>query len=284
MTYNKFMKNIRNFSINKKGNNFWKFVVGIITLVVLLYVLNIFVLPIKNGFYYITSPLQKSFWTAGKSSSFFLASLVNGGDVSKENENLKEENKKLLLQVALLQSVEQVSQAQSEVFAACQDNNFKLVMARVNGLDNDILSIDKGSNEGISEGMPVINQQKVLIGKVFKVYSKFSQIMLVSNKNSTIVAKIQQADSLANEINGVVKGNGGLGVYLDSVLINNNINVGDILMTSATDPLFPKDLLIGKIVKVEKNDQESFQQAKVELFFDLNIDNLFVIANYKQTN
>jgi rod shape-determining protein MreC len=217
------------------------------------------------------------------SSSSFFGSLFNGVSLFKENENLKQENQKLLSQVAAIQSILQGNQAQSDVSTSCQDSGFNLVMAGVSGLDGDNISINKGLADGISEGMPVISQQGVLFGRVLKAYKNFSQIILISNKNSIVNVKIQQSDPLFPEINGVVKGNGGLNAYLDLIPISSEINFGDILVTSAIDKAFPKDLLVAKIIQEEKNDQKPFQQARIDLFFDVTkSDNLFVITNYKR--
>ena len=280
------MNGVKNFSIKQKNNNWLRILIGAGALLLLVFVLNIFATGVKNCFYAISSPIQKTFWSAGESSSFFVTSFFKAGSLAKENENLRNENQKLLSEVASLQSIQQGNQAQSEVSAACQNTGFKTVMVGVNGLDNDILSLNKGSASGIAVGMPVINQQNVLYGKVIKVYKNFSQVMIISNKGSVVNVKIQNdltnADS---EIDGVLKGNGGLKAYLDLISVADNINSGDILLTSSLDKSFPKDLLVGKVAKVEKNDQSPFQQAETSLFFDIKtIDNLFVITNYKQTN
>jgi rod shape-determining protein MreC len=280
-----YMSRVKNFLINRKSKNWLKFLIGAVALLFLLWVLNIFVSPIKNIFYTLSSPIQKTFLSVGESSSYFFGSFLDAGSSVKENENLKIENQKLLFQVASLQSIEQGNQAQSDVSVACQNNGFKLVMAGVVGLDdNDILSINKGSADGISEGMPVINQQNVLFGKIFKVYKDFSEVILVSNKNSVVNVKIQQNDIMAPEIDGVVKGSGGLNAYLDLIPISSDINPQDVLVTSAIGKSFPKDLLVAKITQDQKNDQKPFQQAQISLFFDVKTaDNLFVITNYKQT-
>ena len=164
-------------------------------------------------------------------------------------------------------------------------------MAGIIGLDgNDILSINKGSADGIATGMPVISQQNVLFGKVFKVYKNYSQIMLISDKNSVVNVKVQAAPAdgsgePSNEVDGVVKGSGELNSYLDLIPIDNTINQNDILVTSAIEKSFPKDLLVGKIIKTQKDDQKPFQGASIQLFFNINnADNLFVITNYKQAN
>jgi len=279
------MQSIKNFSIRKKGKGWLKFVIGTLAFLFLIWVLNIFVLPIKNSFFAFSAPMQQFFWSVGSSSSSFLASLTGGGRLAKENELLKQENQKLLSQIAALKSIEQANQAQNDISIACQNASFNIVMAGVIGLDdNDIISINKGQADGITEGMPVINQQNVLFGSVFKVYKNFSEIKLISNKSSVVNVKVQ-GDNLDVEIDGTVKGTGGLNAYLDLVPVNSEINSEDILVTSAIDKLFPKDLLVGKIISKQKNDQQPFQQAQISLFFDVKaVDNLFVITNYKRAN
>ena len=273
------MNSFKNFSIKEKNKSWPKFLAGGVIILVILFILNFFVSPIKNSFYTLTSSIQKTFWTAGESSSSFLGSLFQGSYLKQENENLK-----LLAEVASLRSIEQGNQAQSAVSASCQNSGFNLLMAGVIGLDQDVLSINKGSADGISEGMPVINQENVLFGKVIKVYKNFSKIMLVSNKNSIVNVKIQKGDDCTDpEIDGIVKGNGGLNAFLDLIPIDKEINPEDILVTSALDKSFPKDLLVAKIIQKNKNDQKPFQQAQIGLFFDVKTtDNLFVITNFKQ--
>ena len=277
------MNGAKNFSINKKSNNLLKILIGSVIFLFILMVLNFFVLPIKNYFYTLSYPIQKTFWSAGASSSFALSSFLNAGAITKENQDLKNQNQKLLGQVAALQSIEQGNQAQSDVSAAYQNSGFKLLMAGVIGLDNnDMLSINKGFADGIAEGMPVINQQNVLFGKVFKVYKNFSEIMLVTNKNSVVNIKVQ---SPSPEVDGIIKGSGGLNAYLDLIPISSNINPQDVLITSAIDKSFPKNLLVAKIIQIQKNDQKPFQQAQISLFLDIKTaDNLFVITNYKQVS
>lgn len=279
-------------SINKKNNNWLKFLIGALALLFFIAVLNFFNSSVKNTFYALSSPLHKTFWSAGESTSGFLASFLNAGNLDKENKNLKNDNQKLQAEVASLQAIINGNQAQSAVSAVCQNSGFKLLMAGAMGLDEqDILSINKGSADGVAENMPVINQQGALFGKVFKVYKNFSQVMLISNKNSVINVKVQQATFdkssasqavVPKEIDGVVKGLGKLGVYLDLVPIDDTLNQGDVLVTSALEGTFPKDLLVGTVLKVQKNDQDPHQTSEVKPFLNSLGDNLFVITNYKR--
>jgi rod shape-determining protein MreC len=280
------MKVIKDFSINRRRNKITSFFIGAIALFFVLIILFFLSSGIKNIFLSVSYPLEKVFWSAGESSSSFFGSIFSSGNISKENQQLKNENQRLLSQVAYLQSIEQGNQAQSSISELCQNTGFKLLMAGVAGLDNnDILSINKGSADGVSVGMPVIGPQNALYGKIFKVYKNFSDIMLISNKNSAINVRVQQGQDngpVSNSIYGIVKGSGGLSGFLDLVPITDNINSHDILVTSAMDNSFPKDLLVGEITEITKNDQKPFQQARVNLFSDFKTNNLFVITNYKQ--
>ena len=283
------MTGLKNFYINKKHKGWLKLLIGTIIFIIVVFILGLLTTSIKNYFYAFSAPIQKTFWFAGGSSSKFLGSFFRVGSIVNENENLQRQNQDLLSQVAFLQSIEEANRAQSDVSTSCQNSEFNLMMAGVIGLDEgDILSINKGSTDGIAEGMPVVNQQNILFGKVLKVYKNFSKIMLISSKDSVINIKVQQqvpADNTDSvpEIDGVVKGGGGLSAYLDLIPVSDNINSQDVLITSAIEKSFPKDLLVGKITKIDKDDQKPFQQAQIDLFFNVKTtDNLFVITNYKQ--
>lgn len=282
MTYNK--SHILSMSISIR-----KILISIILLVFLIIILNIFQQPIKNSFYSLSNPIEKTFWKAAGSASVFFASILNGGNLEKENEGLKKENQKLLAEILFLQTQERKNQAITEILALDQQKDFNVVQAGVVGLESsqDIILIDKGLNSKISENMPVINQQKALFGKIYKVYQNFSEVMLISNQNCALDVKIKQEDGPEGTakpvISGIVRGKGGLDIYLDLIPAESAIKEGDILLTSAIDGVFPKDLLVGKITKKNENDQKPFQQAQVQPFFNIkNTENLFVITNYNR--
>jgi len=238
---------------------------------------------IRNAFYVFSYPVERAFLSAGETASSYVGSFLKAGFLAKENENLKNENQKLLAKIVALQALADANQSQNAVSLACQNNDFKLLMAGIAGLNGDsTLSINKGSADGIAENMPVIDQEGALFGKVFKVYKNYSQVMLISNKNSVIDAKVQSIDEKEKGVNGVLKGNGGLDVVLDLVPVDDALNEGDILVTSSLEGTFPKGLLVGRITKVEKNDQSPHQRAQVQPFFNITADNLFVITNYKE--
>ncbi len=258
---------------------------GIAALVVFIAFLNFFNQPIKNSFYYLTSPISKTFWQAGENAASFFAPLFDTLGIVQENNNLKQENQNLLSQISLLQETIKADQAIQSAIENTQADKFTLVLAQTISLDadNDFLIINKGADNGISENMPVISSTKVLFGKVFRVYKNFSQVMLISSKSSVADSKILNQDALNSPIYGAIKGNGNLSLYLDLVASDAKISQGDVLNTSGLEGVFPKDLLIGKITSVDKSDLKPFQTAQVQPLFDIkNADNLFIITDYKK--
>jgi rod shape-determining protein MreC len=298
--------------VNKKKYAWLKILLIPTILFGLIFALNAFSYQIKNSFYAFSSPIQDVVSNTGKSSSNWIGSFLNATNLSKENYNLKNENQKLLATLSILQSIQEGNQALSAISETCQDKNFTTIMAGITGLNNeDILTINKGSEDGIKEGMPVIDQYNVLYGKIFKVYKNFSQVMLISNKNSVVNVQTQKIiskeiesnidtdDKTSTEnieenaekiifeaeknVNGIVKGAGGLSIFLDLVPVDDKINNGEILITSCIDQNFPKDILVGRIIEIQKNDQKPFQQAQISPFFNLkSVKNLFVITDYKK--
>jgi rod shape-determining protein MreC len=268
---------MNDIKIGKRSNKLLKVLIIAALPLFFIALLNYFDSRVKNIFYAITSPVEKFFWSAGGSASKYLGSLLNAGRLAAENENLKNENYKLLSEIVSLQAAANVYQAESAAFLSAKTYGFNLVAAQIIGLDEqDMLSLDKGSDQGILEGMPVIDQQNILFGKIFKVYKNFSKIMLISNKNSAVSVKVGQTY-------GILRGKGKLNVFLDLVPIDEDLSRDDVLFTSALEDNFPKNLLVGAVGQVIKNDQDPYQQAEVDPFFDLtSTETLFVITDYKR--
>jgi rod shape-determining protein MreC len=271
--------------MNLKKQNFKKFFIVAVAVIGLFTALNLFGPIIRNFAYAATEPFQKAFWRAGESSSGFFQSIFFAGDLQKENNRLLQENQKLLAQVSDLQDGQKQNLALQDAQANNLDKSLAMLLTSVIGLDanSDYILIDKGSQDGISKNMPVVSAEKVLYGKVLSVFQNYSRVMLISNKDSTVDVEIQITDTAAQPISGALKGKGNLSVYLDTVSSAAQINSGQVLVTSALEGIFPKNLLAGKITSKNQSDLKPFQTAAVQPFFDIkNLDKLFVITDYKK--
>lgn len=254
-----------------------KFVIFVFGLLLVIFLLNVFQKEVRSFFYTISAPIQKVFWRVGDRISDFFGAIIKAKNLKTEVEELKLKNQELLTQIANLGELTKENKNLREALSLELQKEFKLSLAQIIGKDisQDFILIDKGSEDGISKGLPVITQQKALVGKISEVYNKFAKIELCSNKESSFDGKIQKEET---DISGIVKGKGNFKILFDFVPREKEISNGDIVLTSALGGVFPKGLLVGRIKEVKKSDVEPFQQAEIEPAFDVKTaDILFVI-------
>ncbi len=270
----------------KRQNVLWqKVATRVAAVILIIIVFNLFQAQIRNSFYVISSPFSRVFLQAGTSTNSLFSSVFTFGATKKENELLHAQNQQLLLQIAQLKDSAAQNQAAMQFIQNPQVADFSVVLSKTIGIDRaaDTITLDKGSADGIQEGMPVISSQHVVYGKVSAVYKNFSEVTLISAPKSVVAVKVQNQDSTQPDINGAVKGAGNASAYLDLVSSDATISPGQSLITSGLEGVFPRDLLVGTIVSVNQNDAKAFQTASITPAFDIGAaDNLFIITNYKK--
>jgi len=233
---------------------------------------------VKNFFYLISSPIQKVFWGAGDRVSGFFETITQIKDLKREAEELKLKIQELLAENVALIELKKENEILREALEIGLEKEFKLAFAQVTGKDisQDFILIDKGAKDGILEDLPVITQQKVLIGKVNQVYRNFSKVLLISNPGSSFDGKIPEV-----EVFGRVQGKGNSKVLFDLIPKEKEISEGDLVVTSVLAGVFPQGLLVGEISKVQKSDLEPFQAAQIQPAFNIrNLEKLFIITEW----
>jgi len=261
-------------SFNKK-----QILIFIVAIVLIFSLLNFFQKEIKSFFYSFSAPIQKVFWQIGERSSNFLSTVLGAKDLKSEKDDLEFKNQKLMIQLAELDKLEEENKSLRQALDLGLEKDFKLAFAQIISKDisQDFILIGKGEKDGILENMPVITEQKVLIGRISETYEKFSKVMLISNKQSSFDAKILNQE----ECSGIIKGLGNLNLFLDLIPSEKEVFEGDIVVTSCLGGIFPDNLLVGKIKKVKKTDMESFQQADIKPIFDISKSrNVFIILDF----
>lgn len=249
-------------------------------IIVLFVVVNIFGLAkgVKNLFYSFSSPLQKTFWKWGGGLSNFFGAIHDIKNLKKENTELSLKIQELLAENISLKEIEKENQSLREALNIGLEKEFKLGIAEIIGKDisQDALLINKGKRDGLIEGMPVITQQKILLGRIDKIYNDYSSILLISNKKSSFDAKLAE-----KEILGLVKGQGNLKLSFNLVPKDKEIKQGDLIVATSLGGVFPEGLLIGIVESVRKTDIEPFQNAEVSLMFNFyNLEKVFIILNF----
>ena len=216
--------------------------------------------PIRSGFGLALLPFQKVFYSFSigiENTKDFIGSV---GKIKNENEKLIKENQQLLSENAMLNDMKNENTMLREQIDLLPRDRYNLTAAFVvsqdpNGMGN-WLEIDKGSDDGITEGMSVIVSKGILIGRIQDISSHKSQVMLLTNPKSTV-----NVITTGSGAKGVIKGEYGLGIILDMILQTDSINVGDSVVTSGISGEIPRGLYVGTIQEIHQSDDHLFQQA-----------------------
>lgn len=136
------------------------------------------------------------------------------------------------------------------------------------------VTLDRGSKDGLREGLPVVDGNAV-VGQIIAVSASSSKVLLLIDNTSAIDAIVQ-----TSRAQGTVEGMLEEKLRLLYVLREYEINVGDRVIASGLDGIFPKGTLIGVVTRVEKGKSGLFQDIELEPSADLRrLENVFVVLN-----
>jgi rod shape-determining protein MreC len=186
--------------------------------------------------------------------------------VRAENRQLKEQIEHMRLeQVRLSEDAAQARRLQTLV-AFKEQFISRTVAAQVIGSSGSDLSrtvfIDKGENAGIKRDMAVMTSDGI-VGKVLVVYPSVSQVLLISDQSSGVGALLEKT-----RLQGVLRGTANGEVVLERVMSDEQVPVGETVLTSGGDQIFPKGLPVGTVTKVA-NGKDLFLNIKIKPAADL---------------
>ncbi|NDQ56350.1 MAG: rod shape-determining protein MreC [Acidipila sp.] len=102
--------------------------------------------------------------------------------------------------------------------------------------------LDRGENDGVRKDMGVITPEGV-VGKVLEVYSSTSQVLLITDKDGGVGCLLA-----GSRTQGVARGQGEALLLLSYVNNDENVAIGESVLTSGIDRIFPKDIPVGNVV------------------------------------
>ncbi|MFO7885567.1 MAG: rod shape-determining protein MreC [Desulfobacteraceae bacterium] len=141
-----------------------------------------------------------------------------------------------------------------------------LVAAKVIGRDPSpwfrTIMIGKGQRHGLVKGLPVLVSEGV-VGQIVSVSEKYARVLLITDRSSAVDALVQDTRS-----RGIVKGDNTDHCYFMYVLRKDEVEKGDIIVSSGLDQVFPKGLRIGMVVEKKKENSRLFQTIIVKTSVD----------------
>jgi rod shape-determining protein MreC len=223
-------------------------------------------------------------WTSGRTDA-----LIESVAGPQELQEARSEIDRLQGQVdALQRENEQLREIQGEyqllqdLFNRARESpEFRRQTATIIGYDTSPLFrsiiIDQGSDDGVLVGMPV-ESARGLVGQVYRTTGNSAMVILVTDNISSIPARLG-----SSRATGIVRG-GGLGgaMTMDWIDLEEQIAVGEVVLTSGLGGRFPQDMVIGRIGEIERREAELFQRAIVQPAVDFDsLEVVFVVTDFR---
>lgn len=205
-------------------------------------------------------------------------------ELSQETEKLREENAALRASLADYYDLQRENERLWKYYGLKSENpQMSLLPACVIRRDpNDdyySFTIDVGSSGGVAENNPVVTEYG-LVGYVSEVSFSSAKVKTLLSAQASVGA----IDSITAD-SGVVTGNP---LYCDenlttltAISAGHSIKEGDLLVTSGLSGIYPKNLIIGEVVKISVDKYDSTALALVRPFQDLRtVSSVAVITDF----
>lgn len=239
--------------------------ISLIVAAILLVLLNFLGLiqPAKSLTLRIISPFTNGVSLVGRKVSNFFHFWGQIRNLTKENNELREEVKTLMVDKAKFEQFEKENEILREQLDYQKYSEHKILPAFTIGFDPNnllqIITLNRGKKQGIKKGMAIVAGKGVLVGQIQEADFATSSGLLITDGNSRIPAKI-----LDSQADGVLRGEHGLGLVMEMIPQDKQIKPKDLVVTSDLGGKVPKDLVIGEIEEILSSENELFQRARIK--------------------
>ncbi|MCG2418243.1 rod shape-determining protein MreC [Aequorivita sp. F47161] len=197
-------------------------------------------------------------------------------NLSKENEQLLQENLMLRKRLARLQETIVIEKLDSTVFPS----KYQYYTARV--INNNFsktknqLTLDRGRNDSIKIDLGVISS-KGLVGIVSDVSSNYATVQSILNTKSRINAKLKKSSHFGSLIWNTKDPNV---VQLIDIPRLAQLEKGDTIITGGRSTIFPEGILIGTVKDFHLDNDDNYYYVNIDLFNDMtSLENVYLIQN-----
>lgn len=221
---------------------------------------------IRHGTMYLVTPVQKAL----RASTDAVFGVVNGyldlREARRQSQDLTRELDQMKLETQRLRHEAEQARRLQALLEFRQEIPLATLAARVIGSGasetSQTVILDKGSSAGLRPDLPVMVPAGI-VGKVLRVFANTAQVLLLTDANSGVACLLE-----SSRIHGVLKGKNKPLAQLGYVNNGDKVEVGETLVTSGEDRIYPKGLPVGVVVAVRPGPE--FQEIEVQPFVQLN--------------
>ena len=141
------------------------------------------------------------------------------------------------------------------------------------------IMIDKGTEDGIRYGMPVVTQEG-LVGRVDAVIAGAARVKLITDSTSVVNVRLKSA-GIEAQLTGSLTGD----VFLDMIPLDENIEPGDVVLTSGLGGNYPPNIFVGQVLSTQRRSNALFQTASIQPIVEFSsINAVLVVSNFESVD
>jgi rod shape-determining protein MreC len=258
-----------------------------VTLLMMAFSSNPFIQEAQRGLSFALRPFQGALASVAEGISSVAAAVTEIDALRFDNASLRDENERLANDNARLRGAKVENDQLTALLQLQGGFDHKTVAARVIGREmletRRLITLDKGTEDGISQGDVVIVQGGALAGRVTDVGPTFAKVTLISDSASTVVGQL-----LGSGATGEIVGQAG-GVLImrniDSAVqigLDEEVFSAGIELAGGTRSPYPKGLIVGTVVDLQRDANDVVQTAYLAPAANLDSFELaLVIVDYK---
>ena len=238
---------------------------------------------LEKGLRIVASPFQNGFHAISNVFDGIGVYFADKKTLEEENSKLQQEVDALQYQIARLEETELENMRLKELLAYKDANKavYQLQLAETIAKKNNnlqyMITINKGSDDGVKAGMTVMNHHG-LIGRVSSVLSGSSEVLLLPDHESAVGARVKST----REALGVVKGDGTSTGNLQMVHLQHDAEIteGDVIITSGLDTVYPEGVPIGMVASIRQDTNGLTKTAYITPYVNfLQLEEVFILMS-----
>jgi rod shape-determining protein MreC len=207
---------------------------------------------LRQSISFIVVPFQKISVNLVKRSKKIMTQRLSLKKLRAENLELKRRVEKLILRNTLLMEQVRENQTLRTELDYKQRTPYALLPAEVIARDPvswlERVVLDRGSSDEVQAGAGVITPQGA-VGRIREVNLYSSTVMLLPDTQSSVAGIIERS-----QVNGTVKGAGREKLIMTYVFAEDDVKVGDTVVTSKLSSFFPPGIPIGDVVRIKPSE------------------------------
>ena len=244
-------------------------------------------LELQRGVAFAFRPIQGGLDSIARGASGLVETVTEIDTLHRTNEQLSQENARLAAENARTMELERQNELLTALLEVKGSLGFDTVTGSVIGRESAqfrrVVTVDVGSERGVREGDVVVGAGGALVGRVTGVAGNSATVLLINDTSSTVIGQLG-----SNQATGSVIGQLGGVLIMENIDSTERLQIGDTVTTAGVDlgggvrSPFPKGVLIGTVVDVQRDANAVTQTAFIQPTADLDrLEYVLIVTDYQ---